>query len=382
VRYSTVSTYRKIRHGQLLATGALVALTCISCGVQPVQQPTVQQIPLDRVLVIPDSKEITDPAILQAAAMPNPGGLAVISSDPAQGASNVFAGSSFQIGFNARVKRGSVERAVSLFAGKYDPSGNPSTFAKLNLTSMCDGQWRVRNSNAFPISFQWDVYKKREQGVGAVPANGEAFFETSRGEKTVRLFVGNVQQSVKASNKIQCSSPLFYFNWAEDRRSVTITPASRLTEGTNTFVLGTGIQGKPQGENDSDEREEDDEKEGTSHLGTPFILNFTSLPFAVGDAFDENETYQLFSAQKEGPHLAAPDFQLWSKNKATGQVRRVFISDEFGSNPTVFKAVLIGNTSSAVVAVGVNTGKINQNDDLFLSISKMGASVALQQPVS
>jgi hypothetical protein len=165
----------------------------------------------------PDADAITDPIVLQAQAVSSPGGINVVTSDPTANAYNVFPGASFTINFNASMNRPSVERAVSLFPGQYE-AASPATFGKLNLTSMCNGRWRVQNPNAFPLSFRWDTYKKPEAGVGVVPANGEALFQTSRGEKTVRLYVGNAQQSVKASNGKSCPDQLFSFTWSTDSK--------------------------------------------------------------------------------------------------------------------------------------------------------------------
>ncbi|MCG8351712.1 MAG: hypothetical protein MI924_28420 [Chloroflexales bacterium] len=75
---------------------------------------------------------------------------------------------------------------------------------KLNLTSMCDGRWQVRNKNDYDITFSWDVYHRSESGSGVAKANDDVLFHTSQGSKTVRLFVNGAQVDVKASNPSSC----------------------------------------------------------------------------------------------------------------------------------------------------------------------------------
>jgi hypothetical protein len=75
---------------------------------------------------------------------------------------------------------------------------------KLKLTSICDGRWQVRNKNGYDITFSWDVYRGSESGTGVAKANDDVFFDTSKGSKTVRLFVNGAQVDVKASNSSSC----------------------------------------------------------------------------------------------------------------------------------------------------------------------------------
>jgi hypothetical protein len=93
------------------------------------------------------------------------------------------------------------------------PSATAVTAAKLRLTSMCSAnpaatrRWRVRNSNPTAIAFSWDVVGTSQRGSGTVPANSEVFFETvtvPNSPNTTRLFVGGVQQDVKASSGAAC----------------------------------------------------------------------------------------------------------------------------------------------------------------------------------
>jgi WD40 repeat protein len=88
----------------------------------------------------------------------------------------------------------------------------PPSFAKLRLTSMCSAdpaltrRWRVRNSNAFPLPFTWEIYGNGQAGSGVAVANGDVFFEsnTVNGANTLRLFVGGRLQEVKASGGARC----------------------------------------------------------------------------------------------------------------------------------------------------------------------------------
>jgi WD40 repeat protein len=88
----------------------------------------------------------------------------------------------------------------------------PPSFAKLRLTSMCSAdpaltrRWRVRNSNAFPLPFTWEIYGNGQAGSGVAVAGGDVFFEsnTVNGANTLRLFVGGKLQEVKASGGARC----------------------------------------------------------------------------------------------------------------------------------------------------------------------------------
>jgi Bacterial Ig-like domain len=169
---------------------------------------------------------------------------AITATQPANGATNASATSPVQLTFNQAMNKPTVEQAVTIFTGLYDPAANPSTFTKLQLTAMCDGKWRVRNPNPFPISFTWDIYKGNELGGGVVLGNGDAFFYSSprpqTGNKTARLFVNNQQQQVKASNNTACTGAAPYtFAWSNDA-TVNITPTEPFAAGTAyTVVVST-----------------------------------------------------------------------------------------------------------------------------------------------
>ena len=163
----------------------------------------------------------------------------IASTLPTNGATNVR-GQKVTINFSEGMDKTSVERGFTLYTGKYDPATNPSTFAKLQLTAMCNGRWCARNPNAFPFSFNWDVYNGNEKGIGVVPANADAFFYSSTGSKTVRLFVGTQQQQVKASNTTVCSSPAYTFEWSTDNKKVTVTSTTPLAPNADhTTTLST-----------------------------------------------------------------------------------------------------------------------------------------------
>jgi hypothetical protein len=164
----------------------------------------------------------------------------IASTTPNDGAVGVTPLDGSTLNFTGAMNKASVERSVSVFTGKYSPTTNPTTFTKLQLTSMCNGKWRVRNPNAFPLSFIWDVYNGTEKGMGVAMASGDTFFYSSKGSNTVRVFVGNQQQQVKATNPSNCTDTPFTFVWTPDSRSVMITPSQPFTENSDvTIALST-----------------------------------------------------------------------------------------------------------------------------------------------
>jgi hypothetical protein len=168
----------------------------------------------------------------------------VSSGVTTQGVTGVTSGlPSFTVSFDTSMNRASVERAIALYPGDYAPTSNPATNTSLGLTSMCNGNWRVRNPNAFPIAFNWDVYNTPQKGVGTVPANSDVFFNTTTGSNTVRVFVGSKQQAVKATNPAACSGNLFNFAWAGDSRSVTVTPTAAMVS-SNRYTAAVSTNAK------------------------------------------------------------------------------------------------------------------------------------------
>jgi WD40 repeat protein len=99
------------------------------------------------------------------------------------------------------------------------PPPTPASLQRLRLTSVCSAdltvirRWRVRNSNPYEVTFTWDVYHTTQTGTLTIPAaNGgtpaEVFFETQtvpNTSNTVRIFVDDAQQDVKASSGAVCT---------------------------------------------------------------------------------------------------------------------------------------------------------------------------------
>ena len=93
------------------------------------------------------------------------------------------------------------------------PTPEPPT--ALQLTSMCSDDpaltraWRVRNPNAVDIEFTWKLYGTSINGIGLALANADYLFETPTqlGSNTLVVYVGGVQQAVKASGGVQCVPP-------------------------------------------------------------------------------------------------------------------------------------------------------------------------------
>ena len=63
-------------------------------------------------------------------------------------------------------------------------------------------------------------------------ANSDAFFTSSQGANTVRVFVGGKQQQSKATNPAVCTTSANTFVWSEDSKRVTIKPSSALVLGS------------------------------------------------------------------------------------------------------------------------------------------------------
>jgi hypothetical protein len=91
--------------------------------------------------------------------------------------------------------------------------------ARLMLTSICSHNpatnrvWRIRNTNAFPVKVDWDVFSTPQQGT-LVVGPGDTFFNTTpvpNSPNTTRLSwktaTGIAQQTVKASSGATCTAP-------------------------------------------------------------------------------------------------------------------------------------------------------------------------------
>ena len=152
--------------------------------------------------------------------------------------------SSVQVSFTTAMNQVSVQQSINIYSGSYSEAGNPATFQKLQLTSMCNGQWRVRNPNAQAISFQWDIYNTTEKGVGVAIPSGDTFLQTTTGSNTFRLFVASVSQAVKATNSAACSnsSNLYGFIWTS-AQTVQVTPVAAL-QGGKAYTLAVSTAAK------------------------------------------------------------------------------------------------------------------------------------------
>jgi hypothetical protein len=163
-----------------------------------------------------------------------------------------------KVQFNVPVNQLSVERSLNIYKGTDDLATNPTSFQPLQLTSMCNGRWRVRNPNAQPISFQWDVYNKTEKGVGVAAPNADTLYQSTLGSNTVRVFVGNTLQQTKATNPASCSGNLYNFNWS-DARTVQIASVAPLEVWKpHTLAVSTAVK------NES----------GTQEIASPFSSGF------------------------------------------------------------------------------------------------------------
>jgi hypothetical protein len=170
-----------------------------------------------------------EPQIVNASLVRLAGG----SSTPI--ASNASSGVKFE--FNTPMNRSSVEQAINLYPGVYDPNVASSTLPNLQLSAVCDGTWRVTNPNPRPSSFTWSVNQSTEQSVGVVAGNSQLSFSASKGSKTLNLLVKDRLQASLASSATPCTSSLNGFNWASDSRSVTVSTSTPIA--INQPVLAT-----------------------------------------------------------------------------------------------------------------------------------------------
>ena len=157
----------------------------------------------------------------------------------------------------------SVQRSLSLFTGTYDPTTNPSTFKKLQLTFTCNGKWKVTNLNRVPISFTWSTDGTNEQGLGVVPANNSTFFYSLTNGNKARVFVNTLLQDVEPSNQDPCNTPKGNFVWSEDSKTLTFTPTEPLLADTDYVLVLSSLAKTTTG----------------TLLGQPYTLSFsTKLP--------------------------------------------------------------------------------------------------------
>jgi len=101
-----------------------------------------------------------------------------------------------------------------LWVRAVDGAGNSSSQlvtyaqgARIQLTAMWDGHWRVRNPFPTDTHYTWRVAGTSETGSGHAAACRDDFFDTTRGPKTVILYVGGTQVDVKASSPLPPPDP-------------------------------------------------------------------------------------------------------------------------------------------------------------------------------
>lgn len=130
------------------------------------------------------------------------------------------------------------------------PTSTPRTM-DYNLSAICgyvgDDHllWKVANHTAAPVDYTWRVSGSIEHGNGRAPANGDDYFTTSIGAKTVRLFVGgqliDSESDVPACKQAMTLSYVCTQNgldwYAENPNDVGVDYTWRLENGQR----GTGI---------------------------------------------------------------------------------------------------------------------------------------------
>jgi hypothetical protein len=149
-----------------------------------------------------------------------------------------------QLSFGEAMNQTSVQTSFGLFSGEYKPNANPAKYEKLELSSVCNGTWRVKNKNPFPLSFTWEIFKGTESGLGVVAANGEAYFytglRTGQGKNRARLYVSGKHQRDEDSKDIACTTQPFDFSWSSDSKTLLVLPTTPLVPNAiYTVVLST-----------------------------------------------------------------------------------------------------------------------------------------------
>jgi hypothetical protein len=182
----------------------------------------------------------------------------VVSVTPVNGG-ELALGSSISVTFNAAMNQSSVQEAISLFSGIYDPSKNPTSFAPLSLTFICNGVWKATNPNSVPVSFAWKTSNGAEKGLGVVLANASVkFYSVTNGNK-VQLFVNEILQPQKQSLQEPCNRVKGTFIWSNNSKTVKFKPTDTLVDGkTYTIVVSTAAKSS----------------NNQPNLTTPFSSNF------------------------------------------------------------------------------------------------------------
>ena len=186
----------------------------------------------------------------------------------------------FSLTFSQAMNRSTVETAINLFPGSYDPATNPTIFNKLQLTSVCDGKWRVRNPNSFPLSFRWLIVNTTTKGVGVVPGNSDVFFYTPTGPNSVRVLVGTQGQQTKTTNLIACTGAPFTFTWNSTSKTVKFKSTETLQTNTRyTLVVSTSAK----------------RATGTQDTNAPYISTFLVLPPYTPDNIDPADMQRRYN---------------------------------------------------------------------------------------
>ncbi|RIH78721.1 Lamin Tail Domain protein [Calidithermus terrae] len=262
----------------------------------------------------------------------------VLSTVPAAGAVGVRPDRPVSVTFDEAMDADPTQTAVSVFPGRYDPASNPASFDRLRLSSVCNGKWRVRNPNPQPISFSWDVFRTPQKGVGVVPAGGEVFFYTSRGMPgTTRIFVGGVQQDVKAAFPGACPPREEQFAWSADSATLSLTPAQPFAEAsTYTVALSTLAHSRAGG-----------------RLAEPYAWSFTTLrtPQCPAGA-SVTRTYQIQGSGTASPlagQTVTTEGVVIGDYQASGQLGGFYIQDFRGDDdPATSDGLFVFNTTFAV----------------------------------
>jgi hypothetical protein len=111
-------------------------------------------------------------------------GLQVVATNPAPGSQG--SPTEVRVSLNGALRRGTVQQGAFLYTGTFSTT-NPDRHKKLVLNAVCKGYWRVRNPNAFPLSFRWEG--TQEKSFGVVEGGKNTFFYAAPSSRTVKLFV-------------------------------------------------------------------------------------------------------------------------------------------------------------------------------------------------
>lgn len=137
----------------------------------------------------------------------------------------------------------------------------------LQLNSMWDGYWRVRNPFSSNVDYTWEWINTTnvETGAGTAPANSDCYFTSSSGHKVIRLMVNGEQVDVANSNPTPPNPEELragsldsdgdgFSNYDEELAGTDISNSNsifgvagggRATPGMERMLLGDGDSGIP-----------------------------------------------------------------------------------------------------------------------------------------